>query len=112
MDIGYPDFGYYLNATGRPMLYSCSWPVYQTYSGMTVSLFCFVNFETFLQKSYGAELFMNLHQNLEIGTGRKGSFTNYVDKILAFFDHLPTSIDIFYGLNIDKKWTFSDHLPT
>ena len=36
MDRGYPDFGYYLNATGRPMLYSCSWPVYQTYSGMTV----------------------------------------------------------------------------
>ena len=36
MDRGYPEFGYYLNATGRPMLYSCSWPVYQTYSGMTV----------------------------------------------------------------------------
>jgi len=36
MDRGYPDFGYYLNKTGRPMLYSCSWPVYQTYSGMTV----------------------------------------------------------------------------
>ena len=36
MDRGYPDFGYYLNRTGRPMLYSCSWPVYQTYSGMTV----------------------------------------------------------------------------
>ena len=25
----------------------------------------------------------------------KGSFTNYVDKILAFFDHLPPSVDIF-----------------
>ena len=36
MDRGYPEFGYYLNRTGRPMLYSCSWPVYQTYSGMTV----------------------------------------------------------------------------
>ena len=35
-----------------------------------------------------------------------GSFTNYVDKILAFFDHLPTSVDIFYGMNVDKKWTF------
>ena len=48
----------------------------------------------------------------------KGSFTNYIDKILAFFDHLPTKefcnrgrgttyyVDILYGINIDKKWTF------
>ncbi|XP_037069521.1 alpha-N-acetylgalactosaminidase-like, partial [Pollicipes pollicipes] len=35
MDRGYPEFGYYLNRTGRPMVYSCSWPVYQIYSGMT-----------------------------------------------------------------------------
>ena len=42
----------------------------------------------------------------------KGRFTNCVDKILAFFDHLPPCIDIFYGMNVDKKWTFLDHLPT
>ena len=42
----------------------------------------------------------------------KGSFTNYVDKILPFFDHLPSSVDNFYGINVDKKWTFLDHLPT
>ena len=41
-----------------------------------------------------------------------GSFTNYVDKILAFFDHLPLCVDIFYRINVDKKWTFLDHLPT
>lgn len=35
MDKGYPEFGYALNDTGRPMVYSCSWPVYQIYSGMT-----------------------------------------------------------------------------
>jgi alpha-N-acetylgalactosaminidase len=35
MDVGYPEFGYWLNKTGRPMIYACSWPVYQTYSGMT-----------------------------------------------------------------------------
>lgn len=34
MDKGYPEFGYWLNQTGRPMIYACSWPVYQTYSGM------------------------------------------------------------------------------
>ena len=33
----------------------------------------------------------------------KGSFTNYVDKILALFDHLPTCVDIFYGMNVDKN---------
>ncbi|XP_012269897.1 alpha-N-acetylgalactosaminidase isoform X2 [Athalia rosae] len=34
MDKGYPEFGYHLNRTGRPMVYSCSWPVYQTFAGM------------------------------------------------------------------------------
>ncbi|CAD7091944.1 unnamed protein product [Hermetia illucens] len=33
MDSGYPEFGRLLNATGRPMVYSCSWPVYQEYQG-------------------------------------------------------------------------------
>ncbi|WAR00613.1 NAGAB-like protein [Mya arenaria] len=28
MDEGYPIMGFYLNQTGRPMLYSCSWPAY------------------------------------------------------------------------------------
>ena len=37
---------------------------------------------------------------------------NYVDKIWAFFDHLPPCVDIFYGMNVDKKWTFLDQLPT
>lgn len=37
MDIGYPEFGSYLNKTGRPMVYSCSWPVYQEDSGMEVN---------------------------------------------------------------------------
>ena len=40
----------------------------------------------------------------------KGSFTNYVDKI--FFDHLPPYVDNFYGMKVDKKWTFLDLLPT
>ncbi|KAK7080045.1 hypothetical protein SK128_014487 [Halocaridina rubra] len=29
MDEGYPEFGMHLNQTGRPMVYSCSWPDYQ-----------------------------------------------------------------------------------
>ena len=33
MDQGYPDFGKFLNATGRPIVYSCSWPDYQLAEG-------------------------------------------------------------------------------
>ncbi|XP_034476454.1 alpha-N-acetylgalactosaminidase [Drosophila innubila] len=33
MATGYPEFGRLLNATGRPMVYSCSWPAYQEESG-------------------------------------------------------------------------------
>ncbi|KAL4230836.1 hypothetical protein ACF0H5_011210 [Mactra antiquata] len=29
MATGYPQMSYYLNQTGRPILYSCSWPAYQ-----------------------------------------------------------------------------------
>jgi Alpha galactosidase A len=35
---GYPEFGRHLNSTGRAMVYSCSWPVYQIYAGISVSL--------------------------------------------------------------------------
>ncbi|KAK7872542.1 hypothetical protein R5R35_013777 [Gryllus longicercus] len=38
MDEGYPQFGYYLNKTGRLMVYSCSWPVYQEENGMKPNL--------------------------------------------------------------------------
>ncbi|CAB3251575.1 unnamed protein product [Arctia plantaginis] len=34
MDYGYPEFGNQLNKTGRQMVYSCSWPVYQIYAGI------------------------------------------------------------------------------
>lgn len=38
MDVGYPEFGRLLNATGRPMVYSCSWPVYQEYNDTLVGV--------------------------------------------------------------------------
>ena len=41
-----------------------------------------------------------------IESNLRGSFTNYVDKSLAFFDHLPPTVDIFNGIMVDKKWTF------
>ncbi|XP_017837279.1 alpha-N-acetylgalactosaminidase-like [Drosophila busckii] len=33
MAVGYPEFGRLLNHTGRPMVYSCSWPAYQEPNG-------------------------------------------------------------------------------
>ena len=30
---------------------------------------------------------------------------------LAFFDHLPPSVDIFYGMNIDKKSILLTNYP-
>ena len=30
----------------------------------------------------------------------------------GFFDHLRPCVYIFYGMNVDKKWTILDHLPT
>ena len=42
----------------------------------------------------------------------QGTFTNYVYKILASFDHLPPCVYIFYGMKVYKKWTILDHLPT
>ena len=41
----------------------------------------------------------------------KGSFTNYVDKILGFFDHLSPSVYIFYGINVYKKSIFLTTYP-
>ncbi|XP_045204113.2 alpha-N-acetylgalactosaminidase-like [Mercenaria mercenaria] len=33
-DAGYEAFGFFLNKTGRPMVYSCEWPFYQSVSGI------------------------------------------------------------------------------
>ena len=32
--------------------------------------------------------------------------------LTRFWLFLTTCVDIFYGMNVDKKWTFLDHLPT
>ena len=34
MDDGYPLMSGYLNKTGRPMVFSCSWPAYQVFSNI------------------------------------------------------------------------------
>jgi len=37
MDRGFPQFGKYLNETGRPIVYSCCWPFYQEGKGLQVN---------------------------------------------------------------------------
>ena len=44
-------------------------------------------------------------------TEGKGPFNNHVDIILLFFDHPPTSVDIFYVLNVDKNGYFQTTYP-
>ena len=34
------------------------------------------------------------------------AFTNYINKILDFFDHLLPCVYILCGMNIYTKWTF------
>ena len=34
MDVGFPQFGAALLATGRPMVYQCEWPLYQGSHGI------------------------------------------------------------------------------
>ena len=41
----------------------------------------------------------------------KGAFTNYVYKICPFFDHLPPSVYIFYGIKVYKKLIFLTTYP-
>ncbi|KAF4529004.1 hypothetical protein B566_EDAN017433 [Ephemera danica] len=60
METGYPEFGGYMNATGRPMVYSCSWPAYQTEQGIdpnytALALHCNLwrNYDD-IQDSYGS----------------------------------------------------------
>ena len=51
-------------------------------------------------------------KSLNFANWCKEAFKNYVDKFLAFFDHLPPCVDIFYLINVDKNKTFLDYLPT
>ena len=41
-----------------------------------------------------------------------GSFTNYVDKFLAFLITYPTSVAIFYPINVGKKSTYLNYLSS
>ncbi|XP_025205881.1 alpha-N-acetylgalactosaminidase-like [Melanaphis sacchari] len=52
MDTSFPQFGKYLNETGRPMIYSCCWPFYQEIKGMRVN-YTLVSQSCNLWRNYG-----------------------------------------------------------
>lgn len=93
MDYGYPDFGRHLNKTGRQMIYSCSWPVYQIYAGINVGInvifafILFINFFIFVQPNYSSII---EHCNM---------WRNF-DDIQDSWSSLETIID-YYGNNQD-----------
>nr|CAD7606134.1 unnamed protein product [Timema genevievae] len=61
----YPEFGYHLNKTGRPMVYSCSWPVYQIYAGMACWVIIGLNVAFLVLKDSSCQKERN-HFNLEV----------------------------------------------
>ena len=107
MDRGYPEFGYYLNQTGRPMIYACSWPVYQTYSGMTVNILScnFVQlFKNFIMNQFLFSILdflfnLNLQPNYTSITGTCNIWRNF-DDIQDSWQSVANVID-YYGDNQD-----------
>ena len=43
---------------------------------------------------------------------QRGRSQTTLTRFGLFFDHLHPFVVTFYGINVDKKWTFLDHLPT
>jgi hypothetical protein len=45
LNLGYPIMEFFLNKTGRPILYSCSWPAYFTLNagGSKIVSICFID---------------------------------------------------------------------
>lgn len=50
MDKGYPKFAKALNKTGRPIVFSCSWPAYQVFMGMKVCITLFLTMKVLFKK--------------------------------------------------------------
>ena len=48
----------------------------------------------------------NYAQHAEWNLNEMGSFNNHMDIILLFFDHPPTSVDIFHEVIVDKNGKF------
>jgi len=102
MDKGYPEFGRYLNETGRPMVYSCSWPVYQEEEGIPP------NFTALIENC-------NLWRNYDDIQDSWSSVTSIMDYFARKQDHIaqyagpghwndPDMLNIGnFGLSVDQS---------
>lgn len=99
MDYGYPEFGRHLNRTGRPMIYSCSWPVYQIYAGINVKILYFKCF--FISKFVNRMYFLFVWQpNFSSIIEHCNLWRNF-DDIQDSWASLESIID-YYGNNQDN----------
>ncbi|XP_077558632.1 alpha-N-acetylgalactosaminidase-like [Haemaphysalis longicornis] len=83
----YPAFGRALNATGRPMLFSCEWPLYESKSGIEpdykqVAETCNIwrNFEDVTyrwRQIYGAVQYEEKHFDVLVNVTGPGAWTDY-----------------------------------
>lgn len=93
---GYPEFGFYLNQTGKSMIYSCSWPVYQIYAGMQVSIY---EFPWFISLCYQFSRSFYLQPNYSLIIENCNLWRNF-DDIQDSWASVESIID-YYGNNQD-----------
>ncbi|XP_054276820.1 alpha-N-acetylgalactosaminidase-like [Macrosteles quadrilineatus] len=71
MDEGYPKFGRYLNKTGRPMVYSCSWPYYQREQNVPI------NFAAIVEHCNLWRLYEDVQDSWGVGAGSVRDIMDY-----------------------------------
>ncbi|XP_025407951.1 alpha-N-acetylgalactosaminidase-like [Sipha flava] len=90
MNKSFPQFGKYLNETGRPMVYSCCWPFYQERKGINVNY-------TLVAQS------CNLWRNY-------GDIQESYDSLVDVFDHFALKQDIWAKYAGPGHWNDPDML--
>lgn len=107
--LGYPQFGALLNKTGRPMIYSCSWPAYQLEKGTKVHFtnYCsltLVNLIRPLQPNYAAiGEACNLWRNFD-------DIDDSWDSVLTIMDYYGDNQDDLIPFAGPGKWNDPDML--
>ena len=115
MDAGYPEFGMYLNKTKRPMVYSCSWPAYQTSWGRVLM---FNNFH----RSVAGPNYKSIAEHCNLWRNFDDIYDSW-DSVLGIINYYGEDKDGFgqfagpghwndpdmliignYGLSLDQAW--------
>jgi hypothetical protein len=72
--------------------------------------FCFFTFSKLMIKFIFSKKATKIEEIFTVDL-TLGAFTNYVYKIWGFFDYLPPSVYIFYGMKVYKKSIFLTTYP-